>query len=134
VCGGCGSPFNPFANLDACKITEPPAGLPTRLVHRAAGSFPGGYIPCRAEWDMAFGDVGSLPERLWSFPFDPLEVTWRPREITRLTVVRGKPAAIPGEGVLRFPAGAHLRTVDALLGWCASRRWHETAPGTADCE
>jgi hypothetical protein len=134
VCGRCGSAFNPLANLDECKITEPPENLPERLLHRSAGSFPGGYIPCRAEWDIAFRDVASLPERLWSFPFDPLDVTWRPREITRLTVVRGKPAAVPLEGVLRFPAGAHLRTVDAELGWCASGRWHETAPGTADCE
>ena len=134
VCGRCGSATNPFADLDGCKITEPPDGLPARLVHRASGAFPGGYIPCRAEWDMAFYDVASLPSRLWSFRFDPLEVTYRPREITRLTVLRGKAAAVPLEGALLFPAGAHLRAVDAELGWCASGHWHETAPGTADCE
>lgn len=134
VCGHCGSALNDRAQLAGCLLTDPPAGLEQRLVSRPAEGFPGGYVPCRAEWDLAFRDVAALPSRLHSFTYDPLVITWRPREVTRLTVVRGKAAAIPLPGAHRFPPGAHLRRIDAELGWCASERWHEVSSGLARCE
>ncbi len=132
VCGACGSALESRGSAVGCAVTSPPPGLESRLTSPASGGFPGGYVPCRAEWDMAFRDVAAL--RLWSFPFDPLDITWRPTEITRLVSVRGKPAAVPLEGVYRFPAGATLRRVDAELGWCASGRWTPLAGGEARCD
>lgn len=134
VCGGCGSAVSDRANLAGCLVTDPPAGLESRLRSRPSEGFPGGYVPCRAEWDMAFRDVAAIPSRLWTFDFDPLEIAWRPTEIHRILSVRGKPAAVPLGGAFLFPAGAKVRTVDAELGWCASGRWSEAAPGVARCE
>ncbi|HEY3449605.1 MAG TPA: hypothetical protein VGK67_24845 [Myxococcales bacterium] len=134
LCGRCGSAVSDRANLAGCMVADPPAGLEPRLRSKPADGFPGGYIPCRGEWDMAFRDVAAVPSRLWSFDFDPLDLTWRPTEITRSASVRGKPAAVPLPGAFLFPADAKVRTIDAELGWCASGRWSEAAPGVARCE